>query len=129
MTQPPQQPAAPGGGPYHGPPPGAPYGPPPGNPAYGYPRQPPPALSPGGAPLADFGTRLLAALIDWAIQIGVVMVVVLPIFFLVFFSRMTDVMKATDPYTGEADPSVLFGGFLLPLLLAEVGVVLFTLAV
>ena len=40
---------------------------------------PPPPLSPGGQPLADFGTRLLAYLIDAAIITAVAMVVFVPV--------------------------------------------------
>jgi uncharacterized RDD family membrane protein YckC len=123
VTQPPQQPPGPAGGPYYGPPPGgAYYGPP----AF-YP--PPPALSPGGAPLADFGSRLLAALIDGAILTGVAMIIVLPVFFIVFFTRMTDVINSTDPATGQPDPATVFSGFFLPLLLLELGLIAFTLVI
>jgi uncharacterized RDD family membrane protein YckC len=124
VTQPPpQQPPVPAGGPYYGPPPGgAYYGPPPGYP-------PPPALSPGGVPLADFGSRLLAAIIDGAILTGVAMVVALPVFFTVFFTRMTDVIDSTDPVTGEPDPSAVWSGLFLPLILLELGLVVFLLVV
>ena len=119
MTQPPQQPTGPAGGPYSGPPPGYP--------AYGYP--PPPALSPGGAPLADFASRLLAFLIDSAILGGVALVVALPVFFIVLFNRMSDVIESTDPYTGEPDPSTFFTDLFVPILLLELGLVLFMLVV
>ena len=123
MTQPPQQPPGPAGGPYYGPPPGgAYYGPPPFHP-------PPPALSPGGAPLADFGSRLLAAIIDGAILTGVAMIVVLPVFLIFFFTRMTDVINSTDPTTGQPDPATVFSGFVLPLILLELGLVAFTLVI
>jgi uncharacterized RDD family membrane protein YckC len=113
----------PAGGPYYGPPPGgAYYGPTPFYP-------PPPALSPGGAPLADFGSRLLAALIDGAILTGVAMIIVLPVFFIVFFSRMTDVINSTDPATGQPDPATVFSGFFLPLILLELGLIAFTLVI
>jgi uncharacterized RDD family membrane protein YckC len=123
VTQPPHQPPVPAGGPYYGPPPGgAYYGPTPFYP-------PPPALSPGGAPLADFGSRLLAALIDGAILTGVAMIIVLPVFFIVFFTRMTDVINSTDPATGQPDPATVFSGFFLPLLLVELGLIAFTLVI
>jgi uncharacterized RDD family membrane protein YckC len=113
----------PAGGPYYGPPPGgAYYGPTPFYP-------PPPALSPGGAPLADFGSRLLAALIDGAILTGVAMIIVLPVFFIVFFTRMTDVINSTDPATGQPDPATVFSGFFLPLILLELGLIAFTLVI
>lgn len=113
----------PAGGRYYGPPPGgAYYGPTPFYP-------PPPALSPGGAPLADFGSRLLAALIDGAILTGVAMIIVLPVFFIVFFTRMTDVINSTDPATGQPDPATVFSGFFLPLILLELGLIAFTLVI
>jgi len=123
VTQPPQQPAVPARGPYYGPPPAGYYGPPPGYPAY---LPPPPALSPAGVPLADFGSRLLAAIIDGAIAGGVSLVVAFPVAFIFIFSRMNDVI-ATDPYTGEPDSSVFFTDFFLPVLLFELGLVGFML--
>jgi uncharacterized RDD family membrane protein YckC len=114
VTQPPQQPPGPAGGPYYGPPPFHP---------------PPPALSPGGAPLADFGSRLLAAIIDGAILTGVAMVVVLPVFLIFFLTRMTDVINSTDPTTGQPDPATVFSGVVLPLILLELGLVVFTLVI
>jgi len=90
---------------------------------------PPPALSPGGAPLADFGSRLLAFLIDTAILTVVALVVALPVFFIVLFNRMSDVIESTDPYTGEPDPSTVFTGLFVPILLLELGLVLFMLVV
>jgi uncharacterized RDD family membrane protein YckC len=123
VTQSPQQPPFPAGGPHYGPSPGgAYYGPPPGYP-------PPPALSPGGAPLADFGPRFLAALIDGAILSGVAMVVATPVFLIIFITRMTDVIDSTDPVTGEPDPSVFFSGFVLPVILLELGLVVFLLVI
>jgi len=130
VTQPPQQPPAPAGGPYYGPPPGAPYGPPPGYPAYGYPAQPPPpALSPAGVPLADFGSRLLAAIIDGAILSGILLVIALPVAFFVVYSQMGDVIDSTDPYTGEPDSAVFFTGFILPILLLELGILVLMLVI
>jgi uncharacterized RDD family membrane protein YckC len=80
-------------------------------------------------PLADFGSRLLAAIIDGAILTGVAMVVALPVFFTVFFTRMTDVIDSTDPVTGEPDPSAVWSGLFLPLILLELGLVVFLLVV
>lgn len=79
MTQTPSGPAGPA--PPSGPP--APHGqwaPPAGvgpGPAPGY-RPPPPPTAPGGAPLAEFGDRLLAYLIDLAILGGVSTIFILP---------------------------------------------------
>jgi len=135
VTQPPQQPTGPVGGPYSGPPTGAPYGPPPGYPAPGYPpghppQMPaPPALSPGGAPLADFGSRLAAYLIDSLILGGIALVIALPVFFIVFFNRMSDLIDATDPYTGNVDSSTFFTDFFLPILLVELGLILLMLVI
>jgi uncharacterized RDD family membrane protein YckC len=132
VTQPPHQQAAPAGGPFYGPPPGAPYGPPPGYPAYGYPAYgypAPPALSPGGAPLADFGSRLLAVIIDGAILTGVLMVIALPVISFFLYSRMSDLTTATDPYTGDPDPSAFFANFFVPILLIELGIIAIALVV
>ena len=110
MTQPPQQPYPPAGlppGPYSQPP-------------YAYRPLPPVPLSPGGAPLADFGTRLLAYLIDTAVMTGVLMVFAVPAFIVVFVS-MSDNITSIDPYGAQPDPADVFGGFFLPFLLVELG--------
>jgi uncharacterized RDD family membrane protein YckC len=89
--------------------------------------RPPPPVSPAGAPLADFGSRLLAALIDGAILAGVAMVVAIPVFFVVF-ARMTTTIDALDPYRGtEPGPYAMFTGFFLPLILLELGFVVLML--
>jgi uncharacterized RDD family membrane protein YckC len=54
---------------------------------------------------------------------------VLPVFFTVFFTRMTDVINSTDPATGQPDPATVFSGFFLPLLLVELGLIAFTLVI
>jgi len=123
VTQPPQQPTGPAGGPYYGPPPAGYYGPPPGYPAY---LPPPPALSPAGVPLADFGSRLLAAIIDGAIAAGVSLVAVFPVVLAFVFTHLDDAI-VTDPYTGEPDSSAFMSTFFLPLLLLELGLVVFML--
>ena len=86
---------------------------------------PPPALSPGGQPLADFGTRLLAVLIDTAILTGVAMVVTTPVVFAFVFSRF-DELVATEP--GYGPPPDVFGDVVGPLLLLEAGLLLLMLA-
>ncbi len=121
MTQPPQG---------YGPPPGTHLPPHPGwrPPPPGWRPPPPPALSPGGQPLADFGTRLLAYLIDVAIVTGVAMVVALPVVMIFVFGQMTELIESTDAY-GQPDPSVAFDDVLVPLLLLELGLLLFVLLV
>ncbi|MEV4635896.1 RDD family protein [Actinoplanes sp. NPDC049548] len=108
----------PGYPPYYGPPPQ--YGPP------GWPAQPVP-LSPDGRPLADFGSRFLAYLIDIAILTAVSMVVFVPVM-LWFTFRMFDMAALTDPY---ADPVAvqeqMFRDFVVPFLLMELGLVVFLL--
>ncbi|MFI7592419.1 RDD family protein [Micromonospora sp. NPDC049359] len=146
MTQPPSYPTPPAGGPPpaaggvapspgphpqgygvppHQPPPGygvPPHQPPPG---YGVPHWPvaQPALSPAGQPLASFGDRLLAWLIDGALASVVSMVLFLPVF-LVLWWQMFSEMTRTNPdgTLVEPDPATVFTDFFLPLLLAELGV-------
>jgi uncharacterized RDD family membrane protein YckC len=76
----------------------------------------PPPMSPGGVPLADFGNRLLAYLIDTAILVVAQMVVVIPAFiiFITVFASRADF--EVDPNTGEvtnSDFSGFFGAYLL----------------
>lgn len=82
---------------------------------------PPPPLSPGGQPLADFGTRLLAYLIDTAIVSAVAMVVFVPVLLVFVFANMGNL--ASDP---NYQPDV-FSDFVGPLLLVELGLVLLLL--
>lgn len=125
MTQPP----TPGGPPFPaapppGPPPGYYYPPPPGyGPPPGWGAPPPPPLSPGGLPLADFGSRLAAYLIDVALVSAVFVVVAVPLFFMVVIPRMPTQaeMARTD------DASWVFRSFFLPILLFELGIFLLTL--
>jgi uncharacterized RDD family membrane protein YckC len=141
-------PPPPGDGPHpgYGPPPGygpqPGYGPPPGygpQPGYGPPagHAPggyPPAgyrpaqLSPAGQPLAGFGDRLAAYLIDMALVTVTILVVFIPVFFIFMATRMPDFVTATDPYAAEPDPSVVWEEFLLPLLLLEALLFLVVLA-
>jgi uncharacterized RDD family membrane protein YckC len=124
VTQPPpgypvpQQPVPPPGygpagyGPHYSAPPGYPQA------GYGY---PPPGfrpmpLSPGGLPLADFGTRLLARIIDGAIVGGFVAVVWIPLYLLVVFNSFSSLDSQIDPETGQVDPN-FFLSTLGPILL------------
>jgi uncharacterized RDD family membrane protein YckC len=87
---------------------------------------PPPPVSPGGQPLADFGNRLLAYLIDAAILTGVTMIVALPAFLIFFFTvvRRTIEQTAPDGTVPDADiGQILLGGLAL-----EVGLFVFILA-
>jgi uncharacterized RDD family membrane protein YckC len=86
---------------------------------------PPPALGPGGQPLAQFGDRLLAYIIDVALLTVVAMVVAVPVF-LVVFANLVSRIETTDPYA-EPDPSVVMTEFFLPLLLVEAGLFLLVL--
>ncbi|MFG1916453.1 RDD family protein [Micromonospora sp. NPDC048898] len=145
MTQPPSYPTPPVGGPqptaggfapppgphpqgYAAPPQYAPpgYAPPPW-PA-GPPGPPPPTLSPGGQPLASFGDRLLAWLIDTALASAVSLVLFLP-FFLVLWWRMVTEMTRTNPdgTLVEPDMATFFVEFLLPIMLLQLGLFVVTL--
>jgi uncharacterized RDD family membrane protein YckC len=83
---------------------------------------PPPPLSPGGQPLADFGTRALAYIIDVAIVSAVAMVVAVPVMVIFFVTKL----NGLDPYGPEPDA---FRDFLVPLLLLEVGLLLLILVI
>ncbi len=117
-------PPPPGYGPYPGYGPSAGYAPAGYSPA-GY--RPAP-LSPAGQPLAGFGDRLAAYLIDMAILTVTFSVIFIPVFFIFMATQMPDVMTATDPYAPEPDPSVVWEEFLLPLLLLEALLFLVVLA-
>lgn len=83
----------------------------------------PPALAPDGRPLAGFGERLVAWLIDTLVASAVTMVLFAPVFVWLVV-RMIDQMPAPGPdgTVTEPDPSVLFRDIFLPVLLAELGV-------
>ncbi|MFJ8833672.1 RDD family protein [Micromonospora aurantiaca] len=140
MTQPPPNPTPPPAGPPPAgggfAPPGGPavptqhvppgYAGPPGYPPPGYAPAPlPPPVAPNGQPLAGFGDRLLAYLIDTAVAMAVTMALFLPVFFLVFV-RMIDEIEQAGP--NGPDPAELWTGVLLPLFAAELGVLLLMLA-
>jgi uncharacterized RDD family membrane protein YckC len=89
----------------------------------GYFRPAPPAVSPAGVPLADFGTRLLAYLID-GVLLGVVnLIIVLPVF-IVLATQVFD--HAPDPGT-ENDPGWFFTTMFLPIIAFEAGAVIVSL--
>jgi uncharacterized RDD family membrane protein YckC len=115
------RPPVPGPGPGHVPPGyGAPgYGPPGYGPP-GYAPVPVP-LSPGGQPLAGFGERFAAYLIDVGILTLVFTVVTVPVVLIFVMTRMPDLMAGTDPYgyTPEPDFAEVWQEFLLPLLILE----------
>ncbi|WP_234359436.1 RDD family protein [Plantactinospora sp. BC1] len=110
-------------------PPAGPPGYPPGRPGYapvpGYPVAPPP-VSPSGQPLASFGDRLLAYLIDGAILGGTVMVIAIPVFFVFFATVGADLFTVPDPETGTIEMNPF--DFLLPLLAVEAGLLVVALA-
>ena len=99
------------------------YGPP--YPPPGWRPIPPPPLSPGGQPLADFGTRLLAYLIDAAIISAVLMVLALPVM-AIFISTQFDRFSELGPYGPEPD---VIRDFIGPLLLIELGLILAVLVI
>jgi uncharacterized RDD family membrane protein YckC len=83
-------------------------------------------LSPGGQPLADFGNRLLAYLIDAAILVGVTMIVALPAFFIFFFTVVQEAIEQTAPDGTVPDANV--GALIVGGLALELGVLVFVLA-
>ncbi|WP_422737233.1 RDD family protein [Micromonospora sp. WMMD729] len=140
MTQPPSYPTPPAGGPppaaggvapspgphpqgYAVPPQYGPPGYPPPHWSTAPPAPSPPALSPAGQPLAGFGDRLLAWLIDTALASIVAMVLFMPIF-LVLWWRMFREMTRTNPDGTfvEPDPATFLTDFFLPLVLVEIGI-------
>ncbi|MBM0255961.1 RDD family protein [Micromonospora sp. 4G55] len=148
MTQPPTYPTPPAGGPsptaggfappsgptpqgYAVPPQPGPYS---GLPSY--PAGPPGApfrpglpgvpLAPNGQPLASFGDRLLAVLIDGLVLMAACMVVIVPAV-IAFFVWVTPDLTATAPDgTLQSDP---FTDFLLPFLALEAAILLFSIGI
>ncbi|MFY1578941.1 RDD family protein [Verrucosispora sp. WMMD703] len=108
---PPAQPGPPG---YASQPPW-PVGPPPAGWAAG---PPPPVLGPGGQPLASFGDRLLAYLIDTAVVVAALLVVFGPLF-VIFMAQMLAVDPETNPDGTVAEPGLFVVEILLPMLLLQ----------
>ncbi|MEH1016443.1 RDD family protein [Micromonospora sp. CPCC 206060] len=148
MTQPPPHPTPPVGGPPPAPggfpPPGPPpvgYAPTPGHPhpgpaagpGYGYPvppypglrPPPPPPTAPGNRPLASFGDRLLAHLIDAGIWSVVAAVLFVPAFGLLYYNFLSDMYPdgLAQPNAVAPDPATVFSDFVVPLLLLEAGLI------
>ncbi|WP_431905184.1 RDD family protein [Micromonospora carbonacea] len=136
MTQPQTYPTPPAGGP-----PPAGYPPPAGwvPPRPGYPPpagwRPPPRpgfapapVGPGGQPLASFGDRLLAFLIDSAVAGLVVVTLFLPVMMYVWFVVVDDFTRP-DPVDQflATHPKSFLTDFVLPLFLAELGLVVLML--
>jgi uncharacterized RDD family membrane protein YckC len=93
--------------PAYGPPPGYPAAPFPAHGPYGPPGWPPPGpMSPSGAPLAEFGDRLLAFIIDAVLVGAVLTAVTVPSFFLV----MTHLLPRED--NGVPTPFTAFTSLL-----------------
>jgi uncharacterized RDD family membrane protein YckC len=85
----------------------------------------PPATAPNGAPLADFGQRLLARLIDGLIVGGVSMVVFVPLIVVYVISSVGSVEVADDGTVTGADAGSQIG----LLLLLEFGLFVFSLII
>ncbi|MEU5937661.1 RDD family protein [Micromonospora sp. NPDC047548] len=149
MTQPPTYPTPPAGGPS---PAAGGFAPPSGPTSQGYavpaqpgpysglPTYPAPApglpprpgfpavpLGPGGQPLASFGDRLLAVLVDGLVIMAACMVVILPAV-LVFFMAVLPDLTATTPEGTYVEPDPITD-FLLPFLALEAGIFLFAIGV
>ncbi|GIJ28174.1 RDD family protein [Micromonospora qiuiae] len=75
-------------------------------------------LGPGGHPLASFGDRLLAYLIDTAIVVAALLLLSVPVF-LIFMARILAVNPETKPDGTVADPGVLIMEIMLPMLLLQ----------
>ncbi|MEV1329502.1 RDD family protein [Micromonospora costi] len=138
MTQPPSYPTPPAGGPWptaggFAPPAGPqPYGvppqyAPPGYPPPGYPYQPapPPVVTPAGQPLASFPDRLLAWLVDTLIASGVMFLLFMPVFLVVWWNMITELSRmsrvSADGTSAPPDPAMMITDVMLPLLIAELG--------
>ncbi|MEU2614458.1 RDD family protein [Micromonospora sp. NPDC007271] len=102
---------------------GPPGYPPPAHPPY--PGVVPPPVAPNGQPLASFTDRLLAWLIDTAVASLVSLVLFLPVFLWIWFRTFTELMKVNpDGTMNEPDPARMISDFIVPLLLAELGLFL-----
>lgn len=108
------------------------YGPPGYRPGYRPFYPPPPPVAPDGRPLADFGSRLLAYMIDSAVVSGVTSLIFVPLFLTVLLPKFQAVVAAgeagspaTDPFNGAndvaGDISGPMGDFFRTALLLEAG--------
>jgi uncharacterized RDD family membrane protein YckC len=101
------------------------YGPP-----VGYaPFAPPPVpLAPDGRPLADFGTRLLAYLIDSALITGIMAIIFVPVFFAYLINSMRADLRVEPgaPYDSTYGMSWVTESF-WPFVLLELGLFAFLL--
>ena len=76
-------------------------------------------IAPNGRPLAGFGDRLLAYLIDLAIYLGISLIWLIPLM-IWWFTATMDMMRGftstpLDPYEPMPDPSGFFLEFYLPM--------------
>ena len=103
---------------YPGPPPGwAPH-----------PGLAPPPVAPNGQPLAGFADRLLAWMIDTALASLLSVLLFLPVFLWIWFRTVSDLMTVNpDGTVREPDPARMIGDFVVPLLLAEAGLIVLLL--
>jgi uncharacterized RDD family membrane protein YckC len=95
------------------------------HPGYQHPGYPPPPLAPNGQPLASFTDRLLAWLIDTAVASLLAMVLFVPFFGWIWYRMFTEMLKVNpDGTMTEPDPARMMSDFVVPLLLAEAGLIL-----
>jgi len=104
-------------------------------PPYGYPPPPgyplppvvfaPPPVSPAGAPLADFEKRLLGYVIDYAIQLAVQLVLVIPLWLLVISSAVRTQATVAN---GEVVDSASFLGLIGLIFVAAIAAIVLGLA-
>jgi uncharacterized RDD family membrane protein YckC len=85
----------------------------------------PPPLGPGGQPLASFGDRLLALLIDAAVLTAVSMIFIIP-GMIIFLMAVIPDLTATNP-DGTLRPPDFLADFFVPFLVLEAGVILLSL--
>ncbi|SCE74211.1 RDD family protein [Micromonospora viridifaciens] len=84
----------------------------------------PPTLAPNGQPLAGFGDRLLAWLIDTAMATLLAMVLFFPVFIWLFFRTFSEMATVNpDGSLPQPDPAAMMTDLFLLVLLAEAGLV------
>ncbi|MFC4019815.1 RDD family protein [Micromonospora sp. GCM10011542] len=89
------------------------------------PMPPPPTLSPGGQPLASFADRLLAALIDTAVFMGLGIVLAVPAMIIMMVVILPDLVRVKPDGT-VVQPDLL-NDFLLPFLWIELAILAISL--